>query len=76
GWISINIDIDEYELIFKAINGKAEGRKPSTGIGLQNIRKRLALLYPNAHELIIHDEPESFRCILHIRLDKLENIIA
>ncbi|MCZ8022927.1 MAG: sensor histidine kinase [Cyclobacteriaceae bacterium] len=76
GWISFNMEINDGELIFKAINGKTEGRKPSTGIGLQNSRKRLNLLYPNAHELIVHDEPEVFRCILLVQLNKLENTIA
>lgn len=76
GWISFNIEIGEDEFTFKVINGKAEGRKSSTGIGLQNIKKRLALLYPKAHELIVHDDAEVFRCILHIKLDKLENTIA
>ncbi len=36
------------------------------GLGLQNIRRRLELLYPGKHTLTILDEPESFRIELRI----------
>lgn len=37
------------------------------GIGLVNVRKRLELIYPNKHELSIHNEPERFQVILKIK---------
>jgi len=38
------------------------------GIGLSNIGKRLELLYPGRHELVIHDEAHTFTVILTISL--------
>ena len=38
------------------------------GIGLQNIRKRLELLYPNAHELVIKENNGHFAVNLQLRL--------
>jgi LytS/YehU family sensor histidine kinase len=37
------------------------------GIGLVNVQKRLELIYPNKHELSIHNEPERFQVILKIK---------
>jgi two-component system LytT family sensor kinase len=36
------------------------------GIGVENVRKRLALLYPGQHELTIANSPEQFRVELNI----------
>jgi LytS/YehU family sensor histidine kinase len=38
-----------------------------TGIGIQNVKRRLALLYPNRHELKILDGEETFLVILSIQ---------
>lgn len=37
------------------------------GIGLSNVKKRLALLYLQAHELTILDEPHSYLISLTIK---------
>jgi LytS/YehU family sensor histidine kinase len=48
------------------------GKKPAHmldepgGIGLPNIRKRLALLYPGQHTLDIHQTAEMFEVVLKI----------
>lgn len=42
--------------------------KRSGGIGLRNIRQRLNLYYPNAHELILTEEPGRYRAQLTIHL--------
>ncbi len=39
------------------------------GIGLDNVKKRLALLYPNRHELIIYEDGKVFSVTL--KIDKL-----
>ncbi|WP_205945871.1 sensor histidine kinase [Pedobacter hiemivivus] len=40
--------------------------KLQTGIGLQNVKQRLALLYPNQHELIIRENAKEF--FIHLTL--------
>ena len=37
-------------------------------MGLDNVKKRLALLYPNLHELNINDDKESYSILLKIKL--------
>ncbi len=41
--------------------------KLSNGIGLQNVKKRLQLLYPNAHELVIKDSNNMY--IVHLKMN-------
>ncbi|HZY40124.1 MAG TPA: histidine kinase [Mucilaginibacter sp.] len=71
-WVRLVLAVDEDELVFQAVNpkGPQTGKtgENSSGIGLSNIRKRLELLYPGRHELVIHDEALTFTVILTIRL--------
>ncbi len=46
--------------------------KKSSGIGLQNVKQRLALLYPKKHELIIRENELEYFVHLSIQL-KREN---
>lgn len=45
----------------------------SNGIGLQNVKKRLQLLYPDAHELTIHDANNTYFVHLKMQL-KMETL--
>ncbi len=42
---------------------------PGEGIGIENTRKRLEILYPNKHHMSIQDEEHVFRIILKLQLD-------
>jgi hypothetical protein len=56
-------------LRFDTLNKKASRQTDATGgIGLANVRRRLALLYPNRHTLHITDEPTSYACSLELNL--------
>lgn len=63
--IDIRIKIDENKLLFETENAvmrKPEGQK--AGIGIQNCRKRLELLYPGRYEL----DNEERNGIYHVKL--------
>ena len=74
--ILIVIDIglsDRGQLIFSCKNTFQEQSnydRIETGIGLENVRKRLALLYPNAHELNIYKEENQYEVKLSIELTR------
>jgi sensor histidine kinase YesM len=70
-WISIDLTVDDQLLKFKIHNGKPAGIETiSSGIGLRNVKKRLHMLYPEAHELRINEDDDSFIVVLTINLDK------
>lgn len=77
-WISINLWVAEKRLEFMVENNlpsyqqeEAERMQTHSGIGLENVRRRLALVYPNQHELII-EETDTFFVKLSLNLDNLE----
>lgn len=70
-WISLDVKASVSQLIFKLINGKpatGQGLGITTGIGLQNLRKRLSLIYPGRHILRILEEDEKFMVTLQLQL--------
>ena len=72
--IDLTMSWKEGKLIFDMMNSKPLDRvhKPTRqGIGLENLRRRLALLYPDKHILEIKDEPDRFIVKLIIELDSV-----
>ncbi|WP_236010736.1 sensor histidine kinase [Flavobacterium chungangense] len=47
----------------------------NSGIGLVNIKSRLDLLYPNAHELTIKEDKQYYHVHLHLKLDRIQTDI-
>lgn len=67
--IKILIDVKGSNLIFTLSNGINHGDKDgSSGIGLANIRRRLELIYPQAYELLITEDAETYKTTLKITL--------
>lgn len=70
--ISILLEIQKNHVYLKVKNNKHQGSvlKPdyNTGIGINNTKRRLDLLYPNKHTLVIDDEPASYTINLNIHL--------
>ena len=53
---------------------KNNGRRK--GIGIENVKRRLELLYPGKHELMINDEEDVFVVHLKLQLQKSTNVIS
>nr|MCU0326415.1 histidine kinase [Spirosomataceae bacterium] len=70
--INILMQIEENRLIFEVenkFNGDfVETKDGNSGIGLQNVRRRLELLYPNNHELLISQENGIYSVRLELTL--------
>jgi two-component system, LytTR family, sensor kinase len=59
--IKINIEVDNGAMRFYSCNKKKAGPKElSTGIGLDNIKKRLNMTYGNGYNLVIKDEQDTY----------------
>ncbi len=72
-WISLSIAISGTEMHMKLINGKTVSEERKTGdhgIGISNVEKRLALIYPAKHELSITNDTEVFIVNLKLVLEQ------
>lgn len=68
-WLSVDISVSETMLKCKIANSKNEDAPASNhGIGIQNVKKRLAFIYPGKHELKMNDEGNFFVVSLAIEL--------
>lgn len=71
GYIDIRLDTTSTEICLQVTNSVPPIPMPVDrvgGIGLDNVRKRLALIYPDRHELTTHEGTGSFSVTLQIEL--------
>lgn len=70
-WLSMHVSLQENILFAKLVNSKPHNApKPRTaGIGIENVRRRLELLYPGRHQLTINNEAEVFIVNLKLELE-------
>ncbi|WP_080056658.1 sensor histidine kinase [Spirosoma aerolatum] len=69
--ITVAITIHDSELTCHVYNKKVRVFQPTavaSGIGLSNTKSRLQLLYPNRHQLVIHDTSTTFTVDLSLTL--------
>lgn len=64
--ISVKLIADAEHIYFQVINSKSNDISSNPGIGLENIKKRLDILYPNSHDLVIQDNAETFEIELNL----------
>lgn len=71
-FIEINLKCDNKNILFTCVNSLPESLEGtsmgSPGIGLENLKKRLKLLYPDRHKLEIHKTDNKFEADLQIQL--------
>lgn len=68
-WLSMDISVKQNMLRCKIVNSKNEMvLSNENGIGIQNVKKRLAYLYPGKHELKLVDEGTFFAVSLLLEL--------
>ena len=70
-WMHLDLAVTGDTLKFKLINSREaepHSEQFSGGIGLQNVQKRLHLLYPERHDLRLIAEDETFMVVLTLQL--------
>ncbi|MDN5214365.1 histidine kinase [Fulvivirgaceae bacterium BMA12] len=75
GFITIKLRISGNNFYFNVENSKtnldsASTSRLSRGIGLANVKKRLGLIYPGQHRLIIENSENTYKASLYLGLHK------
>jgi two-component system LytT family sensor kinase len=66
--IEISFKYENNTILFNVKNSNSEGTTKNSGIGLENIKKRLELLYKNQYDLTISDNDSYFKVELKLAL--------
>ena len=64
--VNLKIEVKENILQFEIENSSVRDQETTIGIGLENIKKRLEMIYPENHSLDISQEKNLFKVILNI----------
>lgn len=72
GWVDIDLNTESNDIHFSIANSKQEMgadrlNSGSGGIGLENLKKRLDILYPGRYSLAVADEPDSYKVNLTLK---------
>ncbi len=75
-WIEIKLNLAEKELVFHVTNSRSvlevSRENDTSGIGLNNVKRRLQLLYPNAHTLNIIKDNAKHNVLLRLQLNEMQ----
>jgi len=78
-WVNLKIELQGETLIMKLMNGKKTSQEFHTnrkGTGIENVRRRLDLLYADKHTLQINEDEEVFVVNLSINLVKVNPVTS
>ena len=73
GFVNLELNVLNSDLHMQLVNSKSpslpkmNGRR-SGGIGLVNVKRRMAILYPDKHHLDINESPNTYKIELNINL--------
>lgn len=72
-WIDIKLRCDGKQLYFSVFNSlhpksEEDPERNASGVGLENVKKRLLLLYPKKHQLTIHQTEREFSIMLTLNI--------
>lgn len=69
-WVDISIRLNGNQCVYTVKNSKVVSTEPNdkSGIGLQNVKRRLELSYPNQYQLTIDNKPEVYSVQLELTL--------
>lgn len=80
-WVKLDMDIQDHSLEFKLSNNKPDRNTDipvKKGIGLNNVKRRLQLIYPGTHSLSIIENDMSYdvfmKVDLHTPVEKADEI--
>lgn len=66
-FICLSLKLEEKQIIFHCINSnQPSNQDPHSGIGLENMKKRLKLLYGDNFHLSIEADPKTYKVLLEI----------
>lgn len=72
--VDISIKIENGFLLFKISNSALQEESKTKGIGIENIKKRLEMLYPNTHQLKIAHHNKLFVVDLKVKINGLKTL--
>jgi len=78
-WINMDVSMERNDFYMKLANGmipETDGQHQVLSNSLTNVQKRLALLYPQKHELKISNEPEMLIMVLKIQIGETAPIVS
>lgn len=72
-YVNIRLQVEAKTLLFEIENSKGQTSELTNnrykGIGIENVKKRLELIYPDLYSLKILDEEETFRVLLQVQIN-------